>query len=104
MNPWLGIALISIEIPGAGSLKDRRQVVRSLIDRMKRHFNASASDLGPESWNRADIAAVCVGSSHQEMETRMEQFRAFTERSEESGEFLILDLRHEVLTYGDLQD
>jgi uncharacterized protein YlxP (DUF503 family) len=102
MKPWLGVVLVSIGIPGAGSLKDRRQVVRSLIDRIKKHFNASAADLGPEdSWSRADIAVSCAGSSHKEMTDRIGQLCSCVERGEEAGEFEILGIQHEVFAYGD---
>ena len=102
MKPWLGVITVSVEIPGAGSLKDRRQVVRSLCERLKKHFNVSCSDLGPDAiWNRADIAACCVGSSHQEITSRMEQLRSFIDRAGEDGGFLITDMEHEVFVYGD---
>jgi uncharacterized protein YlxP (DUF503 family) len=105
MKPGLGVTMLSIRIPLAGSLKDRRQVVRSLSERMKKHFNASAADLGPEGqWNAAELAVACAGSSCQEMETRVARLAEFAERAEENGEFDILDLRSEVFAYGDFQD
>ena len=103
MKPWLGVVKVSIEIPGAGNLKDRRQVVRSLNERIKKHFNASCSDLGPDAvWNRADIAACCVGSSHSEIASRIEQLCGFVDRAGDSGEFMITCMEHEVFAYGDL--
>ncbi|MDR1884992.1 MAG: DUF503 domain-containing protein [Synergistaceae bacterium] len=105
MKPWIGVALFCLEIYGAGSLKDRRHVVRSLLERMKRRFNASAADLGPDgSWSSADMAITCIGSSHQEMESRLDQVFAFMGRNEGAGEFGIIDARREVFLYGDLQD
>ena len=102
MKPWLGVVIVSIEIPGAGSLKDRRQIARSLCERMKKHFNASCSDLGPDAvWNRADIAACCVGSSRQEVESRVEQLCSFIDRAAEDGGYLITDMEREVSAYGD---
>jgi uncharacterized protein YlxP (DUF503 family) len=105
MKPWMGIALFSLKIYGAGSLKDRRHVVRSLLERLKKHFNASAADLGPDGlWSAADMAVLCVGSSCQEMESRIDQVFAFMKNSEEDGEFEILETVREVLSYGYLQD
>jgi uncharacterized protein YlxP (DUF503 family) len=103
MIPWLCVAVFSIEIHGAGSLKDRRRVVRSLLDKLHRRFNASCADLGPEdSWSRADIAVSCAGSSYQEIETRAAKIRSFAERAENDGEFVLLDIKHEVFAYGDI--
>jgi uncharacterized protein YlxP (DUF503 family) len=105
MRPWLGVSLISIEIPGAKSLKDRRQVVRSLLERLKKHYNVSCADLGPDGvWGRAAIAASCVGSSCQEMEARVARLSLFMERAEEEGEFVIMNIEREVFAYGDFQD
>jgi uncharacterized protein YlxP (DUF503 family) len=102
MKPWIGVVNLSMEIPGAASLKDRRQVARSLSDRLRKHFNVSCADLGPdETWNRADIAAVFASSSHQEAETRAGQCLEFLNRAEGEGEFVILDVKHEVFAYGD---
>jgi uncharacterized protein YlxP (DUF503 family) len=105
MKPWIGVALFSLKVYGAGSLKDRRQVVRSLFERLKRHFNASVADLGPkDSWGAVDMAISCIGSSHQEMESRIDQVFAFMEKNEEDGEFEILAAHREVFVYGDLQN
>jgi uncharacterized protein YlxP (DUF503 family) len=102
MRPWLGVATISVGIPGAGSLKDRRQVVRSLTERLKKRFNASCADLGPDDvWERAELASVCAGSSHQEMSSRMDKLCSFVERAAEDGGFVILDMEREVFVYGD---
>jgi len=102
MKPWLGIVMVSIGIPGAGSLKDRRQIVKSLCERMKKHFNASCSDLGPDAlWDAADVAACCVGSSHREIESRLERLCSFIDRAGEDDGFLITDMQREVFAYGD---
>jgi uncharacterized protein YlxP (DUF503 family) len=103
MKAWFGVALFSLRIYSSESLKDRRQVVRSLLERIRRHFNASAADAGPEdTWDRIDMAVSCAGSSRQEMESRLDKLRAFIEKSEEDGEFEILSSFNEVFSNGDL--
>ena len=105
MNAWIGTVLISARIPHAGSLKDRRQIVRSLTDRMKRHFNVSVADLGPDGrWEMFALAAVCAGSSHTETEARTEQLASFLERGEDDGDYEIVEMSQEVFAYGDIQD
>jgi uncharacterized protein len=60
-------ARIELTIPGALTLKDRRAVVKSLIERLKGRYNLSISDLdsGEGGANRAviGIAAVCNSPS-----------------------------------------
>ncbi len=60
------IALLTLElhIEAAQSLKDKRQVVRSLKDRLRATFNVSVAELDPSSiWNRATIGVVSVSDS-----------------------------------------
>lgn len=103
MTPWMGVALFSIRIGGAASLKDRRQVVRSLLDRLSARFNVSVADLGPDGvWDRCDFAATCVGSSRQEIETRVGRIGSFVTNMEEDGEFEITAAEQEVFSYGDV--
>ncbi len=102
---WIGVALFSLRIYGAGSLKDRRQIVRSALDRIKSHFNASAADLGPDNvWDRADLAVSCIGSSPQEMEARVDHVCSFARRLEDEGAFELLEVAREVFAYGDLSN
>jgi uncharacterized protein YlxP (DUF503 family) len=60
------IAFLTLElhIEAAHSLKDRRQVVRSLKDQLRTSFNVSVAELdGAELWNRATIGIVSVSHS-----------------------------------------
>lgn len=103
MKPWIGVLLVSCRIYDVGSLKDRRQIVRSLIERTKRHYNASVADLGPDGvWDAADIAVTCAGSSHQETAGRIDQIASFFEKNEADGEFEIVSAHREVFSYGDI--
>ncbi len=102
-KPWIGIALFSLAMYEASSLKDRRQVVRSLTERAKRHYNVSVADLGPDGrWDRADIAVSGVGSSLYEVEQRMAGVQDFMEKMEADGEFEIVSAHQEVFSYGDV--
>ncbi|MDR3254364.1 MAG: DUF503 domain-containing protein [Synergistaceae bacterium] len=104
MKPWVGVAIVSIKILGSSSLKDRRQVVRSLTERARFRCGVSAADLGPDAWDRADLAFSAIGSSHQEMEARMNQLLFMIEKNEDGGDFEVLGVSQEVFSYGDIQD
>jgi uncharacterized protein YlxP (DUF503 family) len=65
------IACLTLElhIEAAQSLKDRRQVVRSLKDRLRASFNVSVAELDPSGlWNRATIGVVSVSHSRDYLE------------------------------------
>ncbi len=60
------VATLTIElaIEGAHSLKDRRQVVRSLKDKLRNSFNISVAELDDASlWNRATLGVAAIHSS-----------------------------------------
>jgi uncharacterized protein len=68
------IALLTIElhIEAAHSLKDKRQVVRSLKDRLRAHFNVSVAELEASAlWNRATIGVVSISGSRDYLEGLM---------------------------------
>lgn len=51
---WITVLRIDLLIPGSRSLKDRRQAVRSLKERLRSKFDVACSEVGDlESWNRA---------------------------------------------------
>ncbi len=60
------IAYLTLElrIEHARSLKDKRQVVRSLKDRLRHSFNVSVAELDSDgAWQRATIGVVSISGS-----------------------------------------
>ncbi|HUR36450.1 MAG TPA: DUF503 domain-containing protein [Terriglobales bacterium] len=55
---------IEIRIENAHSLKDKRQVVRSLKDKLRAAFNVSVAEVEETNlWQRATVAVVAVSGS-----------------------------------------
>jgi uncharacterized protein YlxP (DUF503 family) len=55
---------VELSIPHAQSIKDRRQVVRSLKDKLRHGFNVSVAELDDASlWNRATLGVVAISGS-----------------------------------------
>ena len=55
---------LEVRIEGAHSLKDKRQVVRSLKDRLRAKFNVAVAELEEtDLWQRATLGAVSVSGS-----------------------------------------
>ncbi len=46
MKMHVGVATVSLEVTDALTLKDKRQVVRSLLARIRNQFNVSAAEVG----------------------------------------------------------
>jgi len=70
------IAFLTLElrIEGAHSLKDKRQVVRSLKDKLRHAFNVSLAELEEtDLWQRATIGVVSFSSSRDYLEGLMQK-------------------------------
>ena len=68
------IAYLTLElrIEGAHSLKDKRQVVRSLKDRLRNSFNISIAEIeATDLWQRATLGAVNISDSRDYLEGLM---------------------------------
>ena len=60
----IGKLTVELEIPHAQSIKDRRQVVRSMKDKLRRHYNCSVAELDDASlWNRATLGVATISGS-----------------------------------------
>ena len=81
MTVHVGLLLLTLEIPSAMSLKDKRRVLKSLIDRARRELQVSIAEVGFQNHLRsATIAIAFVGNS-----------QAVIERARAKAELLLSD-------------
>src|SRR5687768_11659013 len=60
----IGVGYVTIHIYESQSLKDKRRVVRSLVERARGRFNASVAEVDHlDSWQVAGIGFTCVSNS-----------------------------------------
>ena len=65
---------IDLRIPHAQSLKDRRQVVRSLKEKLAHGFNISIAELDEAvTWQSATIGIVAISASRDYLTGQMKQ-------------------------------
>ncbi|HPR89906.1 MAG TPA: DUF503 family protein [Synergistaceae bacterium] len=103
--PYSGFLFVALEIMGSRSMKDRRQVTQSLLDRIRRRWNVSAMDLGPDgSWSEAFVAVSAAASGVAMAEERLQAVYSFLTNEEETGEFSILYHWREVTRYDDISN
>jgi uncharacterized protein YlxP (DUF503 family) len=68
----IAVLTLEISIEGARSLKDKRQVVRSLKDRLRTKFNVGVAELDQSDlWNRATVGVVSISSSREYLAGQM---------------------------------
>jgi len=65
---------VEISIPHAQSIKDRRQVVRSIKDKLRHTFNVSVAELDDANlWNRATLGVVALSASAAYLAGQMQE-------------------------------
>ncbi len=92
-----GILRFTLHLPESGSLKDKRQVVRSLAQRIRNKFHVSVAEVGDnEKWQIATIGIACVSNSHRHCEEMLDEIVAYARESRLDAE--IIDVASDVIT------
>jgi uncharacterized protein YlxP (DUF503 family) len=59
----VGVLRFVLQIPGAGSLKGKRHVLRKVLDRVRARFNVSVAEVADNDlWQKATIGVAAVGN------------------------------------------
>jgi hypothetical protein len=59
----IGILSLRIHIPGSLSLKDKRQVIKSIMERTRNKFNVAVAEIDDQDlWQKAVIGVVCIAN------------------------------------------
>lgn len=72
-GPVLAVLTLEIFVEHSHSLKEKRHVVKSLKDRLRRRFNVAVAEIdGLDSWQRSVVAAVTVSNDRVRAEQVMQ--------------------------------
>lgn len=84
----VGLLTLDINLPESRSLKDKRQVLRSLKDRLRKRFNVAVAELEHQDvWQRAVIGVVTLADQPGFVE---QSLRAVLQDSElQLGRYLV---------------
>ncbi len=64
---------IELRIEGAHSLKDKRQVLRRMKDRLRHSFNVSVAEMdSTDLWNQATIGVAAISGSRDYLQGLMQ--------------------------------
>ena len=76
--------LVELRIPLARSLKDRRQVVRSIKDRLQHSFHLSVAEIDEAvTWQSATLGIAAISPSRDLLRNQMQQLEQATQRMAE---------------------
>ncbi len=77
----VAICVLELHIPGKTSLKGKRQVIKSIIQRLRNRFNVSVSEVGNQQdlWQRAELGIAVVCHNGAGADSIMEKIYTFIE-------------------------
>jgi uncharacterized protein YlxP (DUF503 family) len=69
----VGLLTLELQIPEARSLKDKRQVLRSLKDRLRGRFNVAVAELDfQDVWKSSVVGVVTLSNAEQHVEQSLQ--------------------------------
>lgn len=76
----VGAAVVELHVHGSQSLKEKRGVVRSLLQRVRNRFPVSIAEVGgQDTWQRAVLGIATVGGDARKLRSVLEQVIAFVD-------------------------
>jgi uncharacterized protein YlxP (DUF503 family) len=92
----VGVCVIDLRLPGNGSLKGKRRVIKSIVTRLSREFNVSVAEVDDQNvWQRAVLGVACVSSSASYAHGQLERVVQWIE--EQRLDLELLDYEIEML-------
>ena len=77
----VALCVIQIHLPAVGSLKEKRQVLRSLKDRLRGHYNVSVAEIDHQDlWQRATLGIVGIAAARLPLEQTFSSIQGEVER------------------------
>ncbi|MFO7460256.1 MAG: DUF503 domain-containing protein [Desulfatiglandales bacterium] len=76
----VGTLKIEFRIQDNHSLKGKRKIVRSMVDRLKHRFNASVAEVGSnDNWQRIELGISTVGNDRRHIESSLGNILSFVD-------------------------
>ena len=91
----VGALTLTLHVPESHSLKEKRQVVSSLLARLRRQFNVAAAEVDDQdTWQLATLAVVCVSGDRRHADEMCQKVLRWVE---DDGEALLTTSHFELV-------
>jgi uncharacterized protein len=98
---FVGVLRLTLHLPAPGSLKSKRHLVRSAIDRVKARFNVSIAEVAENDlWQRSVLGVTAVGNDHAFVNETLDKVSGFV-ASVHGGQILVTARDLVIEHYGD---
>ncbi len=98
---FVGVLRLTLHLPDPGSLKSKRHLLRSAIDRVKAKFNVSIAEVAENDlWQRSVVGVAAVGNDHAFVNESLDKVADFV-ASMHGGQIQVTARDIEIVPYGD---
>jgi len=78
----IGVSQITLHLPDSQSLKDKRQIIKSVVARVRNRFEVSIAEVEDQDlWQVAVLGVSCVSNSKQHAEEILSHVRRYIEET-----------------------
>ena len=93
----VGCLRLQLQLPGCGSLKEKRGRLKPLLHRMRKRFNVAAAETNHQDvWQSAEISVVTVSEDGGRVQSALGKIVAWVEESQ--ADLVLIDDSMELIT------
>ncbi len=93
----IGICRLTLHLPGTNSLKEKRQIARSLTDRVRNRFNVAVAEVADTDLRqRLTLGFSCVSNERGHADAMLSNLLDFVEQSRLDVE--VIDVQTEIVS------
>ncbi len=75
---FVGVLRLTLHLPAPGSLKSKRHLIRSAIDRVRARFNVAIAEVAENDlWQRSVLGVTAVGNDHALLNETLDKVAGF---------------------------
>ncbi len=94
----IGVSQITLHLPDSQSLKDKRQIIKSILARVRNRFEVAIAEVEEQDrWQIAVLGLSCVSNSKQHSEEILERVRRYIE--ETRPDIVVSNVETEMITW-----
>jgi uncharacterized protein len=94
----VGVSQITLHLPECHSLKDKRQVIKSVMARVRQQFEVAIAEVDEQDrWQIAKLGVSCVSNSSQHIDEILGRVRRYIE--ETRPDVIVTDAEAEIINW-----
>jgi hypothetical protein len=97
---FVGVLRLTLHLPEPGSLKSKRHLLRSALDRVRARYPVAIAEVGEnDTWQRSVVGVAAVGNDHAFVNELLDKVTGFV-GAVHGGQMFITDREMEIIPFG----